>query len=89
MLKWVVERVSGKADAVKTAIGYMPTIDAIDTNGLDVSERDMAELLKVSKDEWLNEVESIREHYKSYGAKLPVELVHQLDALDKRLQEMA
>jgi phosphoenolpyruvate carboxykinase (GTP) len=89
VLKWVVERVSGKADAVKTAIGYMPTIDAIDTNGLDVSERDMAELLKVTKDEWLSEAESIREHYKSYGAKLPVELIHQLDALEKRLAEMA
>jgi phosphoenolpyruvate carboxykinase (GTP) len=89
VLKWVVERVSGKSEAVQTAIGYMPTEHAIDTNGLDVSDRDMAELLKVNKSEWLGEVASIREHYKSYGEKLPVELVHQLDALEKRLQEMA
>ncbi len=89
VLKWVVERVSGKGEAVKTAIGYMPTESAIDTNGLDVSAADMAELLKVSKDEWLNEVESIRAHYASYGEKLPVELAHQLEALEKRLNEMA
>jgi len=44
VLKWVVERVSGKGEAVKTAIGYMPTESAIDTNGLDVSAADMAEL---------------------------------------------
>jgi len=89
VLKWVVERVSGKGEAVKTAIGYMPTESAIDTNGLDVSAADMAELLKVSKDEWLNEVESIRAHYASHGEKLPVELAHQLEALEKRLNEMA
>jgi len=89
VLKWVVERVSGKGEAVKTAIGYMPTESAIDTAGLDVSAADMAELLKVSKDEWLNEVESIRAHYTSYGEKLPVELAHQLEALEKRLNEMA
>ena len=67
----------------------MPTETAIDTNGLDVSARDMAELLKVNKSEWLDEVASIREHYKSYGEKLPAELVHQLELLEKRLQEMA
>ena len=89
VLKWVVERVSGKGEAVKTAIGYMPTESAIDTNGLDVSAADMAELLKVSKDEWLAEVESIRAHYTSYGEKLPVELAHQLDALEQRLNAMA
>ncbi len=89
VLKWVVERVSGHGTAVKTAIGYMPTLDTIDTSGLDVSEADMAELLKVSKSEWLNEVESIRAHYQTFGEKLPVELAHQLDALEARLNEMA
>jgi phosphoenolpyruvate carboxykinase (GTP) len=87
VLKWVVERVSGKGKAVKTAIGYMPTLDGIDTTGLDVSAADMAELLKVSKDEWLAEVKSIRAHYDSYGQKLPAELSRQLNALEQRLNE--
>ncbi|ODM26773.1 phosphoenolpyruvate carboxykinase (GTP) [Acetivibrio mesophilus] len=87
VLKWIVERVSGKGTAVKTPIGYMPTVDAIDTNGLDVSKEDMEELLKVDKEQWLSEVESVREHYASYGEKLPKELLAQLDALEKRLKE--
>jgi phosphoenolpyruvate carboxykinase (GTP) len=85
VLKWVVERVSGVAKAVKTPIGYMPTVDAIDTDGLDVSEADMAELLKVNKEQWLAEVASIKEHYTKFGDKLPKELHAQLDALEKRL----
>ncbi len=87
VLKWICERVSGEGKAVKTPIGYMPTADAIDTAGLDVSGDDMAELLKVNKDEWLNEVESIRKHYANYGEKMPKELFNQLDSLEKRLKE--
>ncbi|KNY29369.1 phosphoenolpyruvate carboxykinase (GTP) [Pseudobacteroides cellulosolvens] len=86
VLKWICERVSGEGNAVKTPIGYMPTADAIDTNGLDISADDMAELLKVNKDEWLNEVESIRKHYANYGEKMPKELFDQLDSLEKRLK---
>lgn len=87
VLKWVVERVSGQGKAVKTPIGYMPTADAIDLEGLDISQADMEELLKVKKDEWLKEVASVREYYATFGDKLPKELIVQLDALEKRLQE--
>jgi phosphoenolpyruvate carboxykinase (GTP) len=65
----------------------MPTVDAIDRTGLNVSDEDMAELLKVNKEDWLKEVASIREHYANYGEKLPKEMADQLDALEKRLQE--
>ncbi len=86
VLKWIVERVSGEGKAVETPIGYMPTPDAIDTTGLDISEEDMKELLTVNRDAWLREVESIREHYASYGPKMPKELYAQLEALEKRLK---
>jgi phosphoenolpyruvate carboxykinase (GTP) len=87
VLKWIVERVSGEGKAVKTPIGYMPTLDGIDTEGLDVSKEDMEELLKVNKEQWLSEVESIKEHYAKFGEKLPKELKAQLEALEKRLKE--
>lgn len=87
VLKWIVERVSGTGKAVKTQIGYMPAVDAIDRTGLDVSDTEMEELLKVKKDEWLKEVVSIKEHYAKYGSKLPKEMAMQLEALEKRLQE--
>jgi phosphoenolpyruvate carboxykinase (GTP) len=86
VLKWVFERVTGEGKAQKTPIGYMPTADAIELDGLDVSEADMVELLKVDKAEWLKEVASIRQHYAKFGDRLPQELTEQLDALEKRLQ---
>ncbi len=87
VLKWICERVSGEGKAVKTEIGYMPTEDAIDVEGLDVSAEDMKELLKVKKDEWLKEVESIKAHYETYDInKVPAELKKQLADLEARLK---
>ena len=86
VLKWVCERVSGTGKARKTAIGYMPTADAIDVEGLDVSSEAMEELLTIKADEWLKEVESIKDYYATLGPKLPKELHEQLEALEQRLK---
>lgn len=88
VLKWIFERVSGKGKAVKTPIGYMPSVDALDLSGLDVSSERMEEILRVDKEQWLAEIESIKEHYRSYGERLPEELNKQLAALEKRLSEV-
>ena len=87
VLKWIVERVSGKGEAVKTPIGYMPAKGAIDTNGLDISEGDINELLSIDKNMWIKEIESIKEHYKKFGSKLPKKLSEQLEALEKRFED--
>lgn len=86
VLKWIFERVDGKADADKSAIGYIPKSSDIDTTGLNVPAADMAELLKVDSSEWLKEVESIKEHYAKFGDKLPKKLSGELAALEARLK---
>lgn len=85
VLKWIFERVSGKGKAVETPIGYLPTLDGIDTDGLKVSEEDMKEILTVDKESFREEVKSIEEHYDSYGECLPSELRVELEKLKKRL----
>ena len=87
VLKWIVERVSGKGQAVETPIGYLPAPGAIDTNGLDVTDEQIAELLNVNVEEWLNEIESIREHYARFEETLPEALSDELAALEARLGE--
>ena len=87
VLKWIVERVSGKGEAVETPIGYLPAPGAIDTDGLDVTDEQMAELLNVDVEEWLNEIESIREHYARFEETLPEALSDELAALEARLRE--
>ena len=38
VLKWIVERLDGKAEGVETPIGLLPTKEALDTDGLDISD---------------------------------------------------
>ena len=87
VLKWIVERVSGKGEAVETPIGYLPASGAIDTSGLDVTDEQMEELLDVDVEEWLNEIDSIREHYARFEETLPEALSDELAALEARLRE--
>ena len=64
----------------------MPPVGAIDRGGLSgVSDDDMNALLSVDREEWLKEVELIKEHYGKFGDKLPAALSDQLSALQQRL----
>ena len=85
VLEWVFDRVGGKAEAEDSPIGWIPTPDAIDVDGLDVSKEDMAELLRVDNDEWKAEVPSIREHFAKFGDRLPAALTKAVDELERRL----
>jgi phosphoenolpyruvate carboxykinase (GTP) len=85
VLAWVFGRVAGTADAVETPIGHLPTRDALPSEGLEISDEDLDALLDVDVEEWKGEIPSIREHYATFGDKLPSELAAQVDALEERL----
>lgn len=86
VLKWVFERCAGKADAIETAIGNMPTLDGIDFSGLNMSDEDIANLMRVDTDGWLAELDGIEEYYATFGDHLPAELTKQVQNLRKRLE---
>src|SRR5688500_5216451 len=85
VLKWVIERLDESAPAVKTAIGRVPTPDALDTTGLDVDADTLAALLRVDNESWRQEIPLIEKHYAAIGERLPTELKDQLEQLEKRL----
>ena len=86
VLKWVFERCTGKAEAIETAIGKMPTLDGIDFDGLDMNETDKANLMRVDVEGWLQELPGIEEYYASFGSHLPAELSQQVKDLKARLE---
>ena len=85
VLKWVFERLDGTAGAVETPIGNLPVVSDLDTSGLKVDAADMNTLLSVDTAGWLEAVPQIREHYATFGAKLPQQLSAALDSLEKAL----
>jgi phosphoenolpyruvate carboxykinase (GTP) len=85
VLKWVVERLEGRADAVETPIGYVPTPDALDTDGLDMTDAELAQALAVDVEEWKAEIPQISEWFEKFGDELPAVLWTELDGLKARL----
>ena len=85
VLAWIFRRCDGEADAVETPVGLVPTADALDTHGLDLSGAALAELLKVDPEEWRIQLPQLRQHFAQFGDELPDELREQLDALERRL----
>jgi phosphoenolpyruvate carboxykinase (GTP) len=85
VLKWAVERIEGTAAATETAVGYVPTADALDLDGLDVPVADVEAALEVDPEEWKAELPLIEEWFEKVGARLPTSMRDELEALKLRL----
>ena len=85
VLLWILERTAGKGKAEETPIGWVPTPDAINLDGLDVPSPRMKELLRLDKEGWEREVGGLREFFEKFGDRLPRALEEELEGLRKRL----
>lgn len=88
VIRWVIDRAKGvdKGNATRTAIGYLPTENAIDTQGLSLAPGAMHELLHVDKKAWQHEVGAIRDYFAHYGSRMPTAMIGELDRIEKELQ---
>jgi len=85
VLKWAIERIEGTAAAVETPIGYVPTTDALDLDGLDVDPAGLAAVLEVDAAEWRDEVPQIEAWFDKIGDRLPSSMRDELETLKRRL----
>ena len=83
VLKWIVDRLNGVADAVPTPIGNLPA--SLDTEGLDIAPEDMELLLSVDPEVWREEAALIPPHFETFGDHMPKELWDEYRALVQRL----
>ncbi|WP_136610413.1 phosphoenolpyruvate carboxykinase (GTP) [Sinomonas albida] len=85
VLKWAIERIEGKADAVETPIGFVPTPESLDVRGLDMSAEEVNEAVRFDADEWRAELPSLEEWFDRFGGSLPESITAQLEGLKERL----
>lgn len=83
-LLWALDRCEGKADAVETPLGYVPTRDSLDVEGLNLTVEQLDELLTVDHETWKKELEGIKGWYAKLE-HLPKELTEALERLEKEL----
>ncbi len=86
VLKWIVERLEGEAEAQATPIGHVPTLASLDLSGLNLSEEHMGLLLSVDRKVWKEEAALIPAAYEKFGARLPQALWREHQNLVERLE---
>ena len=84
-LKWMCERVEGKAAARETPVGYVPAEKDLDVSGMKITAEDVTELLRVDTAAWKNEIPDVEALFQKFGTRLPKRMAAQLEQLKKRL----
>ncbi len=87
VLKWMISRCEGEGKADVTPIGYVPAVDGLDLEGLDLPLESIQSLLKVDKEVWKEELETQFTFFEKFGDRLPKEIMDEHSALKQRLQE--
>ncbi|MGB1723723.1 MAG: phosphoenolpyruvate carboxykinase domain-containing protein, partial [Ilumatobacteraceae bacterium] len=75
----------GEAQAVDTPIGRLPAPGSLDTDGLEIADADLEAILSVDTDGWRSAIPEIRDHFASFGERLPAELIAAVDRLERSL----
>jgi phosphoenolpyruvate carboxykinase (GTP) len=87
VLKWVVDRVRGRAGAVESPFGLSPRYEDITWAGLDFSPDKYARIMDINRDGALAEAAEIKGYFAKFGSHLPPELEKQRQQLEERAKK--
>ena len=87
VLNWIIDRCREEGEATETPIGYLPTANALDLKGLNLSPQTLQTLLGVDRGAWEEELKGQAEFLKSIGSRLPQELWQEHEALARRVAQ--
>ena len=86
VLKWIVDRLERKADAVRTPLGLQPRYEDMEWSGLEgFTKERFGELTMIDREVWRKEVREHGELFDTLKERMPQELYAQRDALEKAL----
>ena len=81
VLKWVVERVHGRAYAIESPIGWMPRYEDLDWTGLEYNNDDFDNVMEIDREAWKQEVLAHEELFERMYDKLPKEFTYMRELL--------
>jgi phosphoenolpyruvate carboxykinase (GTP) len=85
VLKWIVDRVRGRAQGKETAIGWTPYYNDMNWDGLDLPREQFEELQQVDRSAWRREVMDHEELFLLLHDHLPPEMIYERELLICRL----
>ena len=85
ILKWIVDRVRGRAQGKETPIGWIPHYEGISWSGLEFPPEKFDYLQAVDRQEWKSEVIGHEELFIALHDHLPPEMIYERELLICRL----
>ena len=87
VLKWIVERVRGRAEGVESPFGIMPRHQDITWAGLDFDVDTFYKLMEIDRAAGQAEAQDQTGHFAKFGDSLPGEMERQRGLLLDRLEQ--
>jgi phosphoenolpyruvate carboxykinase (GTP) len=87
VLKWMLERIEGKASGVEHVFGVTPRYEDLDWTGLDFSRDQFSKITSIDQKAWKEEFALHAELFEKLAHGLPDALVQTKRVLESRLQE--
>jgi phosphoenolpyruvate carboxykinase (GTP) len=85
VLKWIIDRLEGKAQGHDTMFGVAPNYSEINWSGIEFSADDFAKVTSIDKAAWTEEFKLHEEHFSKLAHNLPKAMSDTLKALEDRL----
>ena len=85
VLKWIVDRMRGRAIAKDTPLGWQPRYEDMEWEGLNFSKEQFKELQRVDGDAWHTEVAGHEALFQTLNDHPPKELILERDLLVRRI----
>ena len=85
VLKWMLDRIHGRAKGRATPVGIVPDESELDLKGLDLSKSAAHDALAINPTEWKAEIESEAEFFEKIGPTMPKDLKERRQAILKSL----
>ncbi|MFM1922422.1 MAG: putative Phosphoenolpyruvate carboxykinase [Pseudomonadota bacterium] len=85
VLKWMIERIEGRANGQEHALGVTPSYADLHWQGLDFSAEQFAKVTSFDAAQWRAELALHQELFDKLAQRLPAELVQTKDTLAQRL----
>lgn len=86
VLKWIFERTEQSDNFQASAIGNLPKENALDMSNLALTSDQISQLFAIRVTDWRQEIKEMHRYFTLFSSDLPPHMLHQLQALEKRIQ---
>jgi phosphoenolpyruvate carboxykinase (GTP) len=85
VLEWIIDRVKGIGKGIETPIGILPPAEALNQQGLNITQANLETLCTVDRAGWKKEIEGVQDYLQSFESRIPKKLSRECEQILNKL----